>query len=84
MIESPWMTVEEVAEYLKTTPEALHQLRTRGDGPPAHKVGRRLLFWRDDINAWVGAHREPEKPKPVNGDISKSRRGKAARAASAA
>ncbi|CAI7979451.1 hypothetical protein FRAHR75_620017 [Frankia sp. Hr75.2] len=50
----PLMTVDEVAEYLRTTPTALYTMRHRGEGPPAVKVGRKLLYARSDLDAYLG------------------------------
>lgn len=50
---SPWLTTEEAAHYLKTTPAAMHQLRYLGTGPQCHRAGRRVRYHVDDLDAWV-------------------------------
>lgn len=47
------LTVEEVAELLRMSPHALHQMRYRSTAPPALKIGRRLLFDSEKLNAWL-------------------------------
>ena len=54
--EAPWMTVPEVAELCRTTPSAVYQWRWLSQGPKAIKLGRRLLFRRTDVEAWLAAH----------------------------
>lgn len=52
------LTTDELAELLRTTPAGIHSLRYRGEGPPAVRVGRRLLFRAEDVQAWLAAQRE--------------------------
>jgi excisionase family DNA binding protein len=51
------MTVEEVADYLGTTPANLYVWRSRGQGPRAAKVGRYLKYSRRDVLAWLEAQK---------------------------
>jgi excisionase family DNA binding protein len=51
---SSWLTVEQVAGYLQTTPDAIRALVKRSK-IPAHRAGGRLLFERDEIDIWVKA-----------------------------
>lgn len=50
-----YLTVHEVAELLRTPVSTVYQWSYRGDGPPARKVGRRLLFKRDEVIEWADA-----------------------------
>jgi len=47
------LTVEDLAELLRTTPAGIHSLRYRGEGPPAIRVGRRLLFDPEAVRGWL-------------------------------
>jgi excisionase family DNA binding protein len=49
----PFLTVEEVAEILRTTPQALYMMRHRGQGPPSVKVGRKLLYAQSDVETYI-------------------------------
>lgn len=49
----PFRTVDEVAEILRTTTQALYNMRHRGEGPPAVKIGRKLLYAQSDLDAYV-------------------------------
>ncbi|SUA72630.1 Uncharacterised protein [Nocardia otitidiscaviarum] len=53
---NPLATPAEVAIALRTTTGALAQLRYRGEGPTFRKLGRRVLYRWEDVNAWVDAH----------------------------
>ena len=53
------MTTREVAELLRRPVETLRYWRWRGEGPPAFKVGRRVMYRRSALEAWL-AERERE------------------------
>jgi excisionase family DNA binding protein len=46
---SEFLTVEELAERWRTTPGGIHNMRHRGRAPRAHRLGKRVLFRRDDV-----------------------------------
>jgi excisionase family DNA binding protein len=52
-VRPEYMTVLEAAEMLRTPVSTLYQWRHKRMGPPASRVGRRLLYKRDDLVAWV-------------------------------
>jgi excisionase family DNA binding protein len=47
------LTVAEVAAYLGVPVSTIHFWRGRKQGPPAFKVGRRLMFRARDVAAWL-------------------------------
>ncbi len=47
-----WLTIEEVAERLRTTVPALYQRQHRGTGPPAIRSGSKLLFNLAALRKW--------------------------------
>lgn len=49
----PFRTIDEVAEFLRTTPAALYTMRHRGEGPPGIKIGRKLLYAQSDLDAYL-------------------------------
>lgn len=49
----PLATAKEVAEYLRTTPAALAQMRYLGTGPMFRKLGNRVRYDWADVTAWV-------------------------------
>ena len=48
-----WLSPTEAAEHLRLTPRALEGLRSRGQGPRFHKVGRLVRYRLSDIDAWL-------------------------------
>lgn len=48
-----FMTPPEVAVMLRTTVGALAQHRNRGSGPKFVRAGRRVLYQRTDVLAWL-------------------------------
>ncbi len=57
MAETDLLTVEDVARLIHTSPGTIHYWRSVAPekAPPAFKVGRRLLFRRADVEAWLAA-----------------------------
>jgi excisionase family DNA binding protein len=55
MDEPTYMTLPEVAELLRTPAQTLYRWRNRGEGPPCVKIGKRLLYRRAEVHAWVDA-----------------------------
>ncbi len=45
------------AEYLGLSPATLETLRCRGGGPPFVKLGRRVVYRREDLEAWLAEGR---------------------------
>ncbi|UDY36273.1 helix-turn-helix domain-containing protein [Dermatobacter hominis] len=48
-----FLLVDEVAAILRTPKATLYAWRTNGTGPPASRIGRKLLYPRDELLAWV-------------------------------
>lgn len=47
--------IDEVAEILRLTPASLRGLMHEGRAPASAKVGRRRVFRRSEVNAWLDA-----------------------------
>jgi len=54
---SEYITTQEFADLLRTSPETVRYWRHIGKGPKSFKVGRRVLYVRDEITAWINAAR---------------------------
>jgi len=54
LIETPWMTVSQVAVYLSVTPGTIRNWVSQRRIPHV-KRGRVVRFHRDRIDAWLGA-----------------------------
>jgi excisionase family DNA binding protein len=48
-----FMTTKEVAELLRTSPETLRYWAWQGKGPRSFKAGRRRLYAREDVDAFI-------------------------------
>ena len=51
------LTVPEVAEMTRTSPNTLRFWRASGGGlgPPSFKIGRRVMYLESDCLAWIEA-----------------------------
>jgi excisionase family DNA binding protein len=61
--DPPFMTLEEVAEYLRTPVNTLRYWRHKGEGPQAGRFGGRLMYRRTDVDAWAAAQFDQETIK---------------------
>ena len=63
------MTVDEVAALLRTCPSTVRYWRYAGYGPRSFKVGRRVLYARSDVLAFIdAAQREGSAIRPPCAD----------------
>lgn len=53
-----FLTTAEVAELLRTSPETVRYWRHIGQGPKSFKVGRRVLYAADDVEAYIADARK--------------------------
>lgn len=53
-----YMTTEEVADLLRTATETVRYWRHIGTGPRSFKIGRRVLYARADVEAFIEAARD--------------------------
>ncbi len=53
------MKPEEVAGLLRTTRRAIYAMAERGQLPGLTRIGRRLLFRRDNVLEWLSERRAP-------------------------
>ena len=56
------LTITEAADMLRTPVATLRYWRHQGIGPRSFRLGRRLLYRRDDVHAWIDAKRENAVP----------------------
>jgi len=47
----------EAAGYCGSSASTFEKLRVFGGGPAYIKLGRRVVYARDDLDAWVASHR---------------------------
>jgi predicted DNA-binding transcriptional regulator AlpA len=61
----PFFTVADLAAVLRTTPAAILQARHRGSSlPRGFKIGRRILYRPEDIDAWIDSQTERGETLP--------------------
>ena len=55
-----YLTTDEVAELCRTTSETVRYWRHISKGPASFKLGRRVLYDTDDVDAWIEAERRAQ------------------------
>lgn len=53
-----YLTTEEVADALRTSVETVRHWRKNGRGPQGFKLGRRVLYDIDDVEAFIAEARQ--------------------------
>jgi excisionase family DNA binding protein len=53
MEATEYITLPEASDLIRTPIGTLYQWRTKKIGPPSMKVGRRVLYKRSDLDAWL-------------------------------
>jgi excisionase family DNA binding protein len=52
------LTIAEAADLLRAPVATLRYWRHRNIGPRSFRLGRRVLYRRDDLHEWIDAQRE--------------------------
>ena len=55
---SDLLTITEAAELLRAPVATLRYWRHLGTGPAAFRLGRRVLYRRDDLHAWIASQHD--------------------------
>ncbi len=53
MTENDYLDANETAALVRRPTSTLAYWRHRNEGPPYAKVGKRVLYRRDDVEAWL-------------------------------
>lgn len=57
----PLIPLEPVLDRMGgVTASAFYSMRHRGEGPPAYRVGKRLMFRWSEVEAWLQTRRDPQ------------------------
>lgn len=59
------MDIHECAAYIKLAPSTLYQ-KSHHKEIPVRKHGRRLVFHKDEIDAWSASQAQPVKEKKLS------------------
>ena len=57
------LTLDETATYLRTPVATLRYWRHLGTGPRGFRVGRRVMFRREDVEGWLSERLEAESTR---------------------
>ena len=57
MIAPDWRTAEAAAHYLGITTSTLAKYRLTGEGPKFARIGKRIVYLNQDLDAWMLARR---------------------------
>ena len=60
--DEPLMSLADVASYVRLPLRTLYDLRRRRIGPPAYRLGRRLVHRRSEVDHWLEQHRDEQEP----------------------
>jgi len=63
---SPYMTIEELAVYLRHSPHAIRYWHKKRILPPPFKPGGKLLWHRDEIDRWMNDTRDNKVARRVH------------------
>lgn len=53
VLDDKWISLEEAAEYLGVKPITIRDWIKKGNGIPAHKIGKQWKFKRSELDTWV-------------------------------
>lgn len=67
---SPYMPQDLAAEFLGLSPKTLERFRVEGRGPCFLKLGRRVVYSREDLVKWAEAQRRQSTSDPgLDGEV---------------
>ena len=55
MTEMPLLTTPEAAAILRLSRRTLEDYRTKGNGPTYRRLGKKIVYRPEDLNAWIDA-----------------------------
>lgn len=66
--KKPWLCTKGLARYIGLSPSFFEKGRVKGYGPPFHKIRGSVRYKMEDVDAWLGAHRQ-ELDRPYDSDV---------------
>jgi hypothetical protein len=60
-----YLTCDEAGAHLKLSPRTLEKMRTIGGGPRFRKLGRRVMYSLQDLEAWADSRACESTSDPV-------------------
>jgi excisionase family DNA binding protein len=65
-VTSPYLTTAEVADLVRTSAETVRYWRFVGKGPASFKLGRKVLYDRAEVEAWIASERTAQTAPAVS------------------
>ena len=56
-VTGPFLNTNEAADYCRSSVSTFEKLRLTGGGPVYSKIGRRVVYRVEDLDAWLDTHR---------------------------
>jgi excisionase family DNA binding protein len=56
-MDHEWLTSDETADLIRQPLDTLYAMNVQGTAPPRYKVGRRVLYKRSEVIAWLESRR---------------------------
>jgi hypothetical protein len=74
--ESPqrYLRTSEAARHLTLSPRTLEKHRIYGTGPEYHKIGGRVVYTEEDLNAWAKLGKKKSTSDPGAGTVLPAKR----------
>jgi predicted DNA-binding transcriptional regulator AlpA len=55
------------SRFLGVSKNFLDKRRLRGDGPPFRRIGRRVFYWQNELEAWVDQFQHTSTSSSMSG-----------------
>lgn len=65
------LTTEDAAAYVGLAVQTLAKMRVTGESPPFHKLGRRVVYDRADLDAWIAIRKRRSTSDPGSSQHSR-------------
>lgn len=53
MLEDRWIGIDEAASYLGVNKDTIRNWIKKGNGIPAHKIGKLWKFKKSELDSWI-------------------------------
>lgn len=74
ILQSPYLTANEAANYLRLEERTLNNMRWRGEGPHWRKHGGKVIYHRNDLDGWSHKNDFGDGPSYANDSDAKPNR----------
>jgi hypothetical protein len=75
-----YLTKKRTAKELGISERTLARFHTKRQGPPRIRIGKKILYRRDSLIAWLGSQEETQPTRTVRKPITPARKTRFARA----